>query len=826
MRYQVDHRMNPAARGLESMLARQNDVSMISFIRAARENTIELTRGDILAFADEHMHLDKAYTPDVVAAFMASLGMSHNARSVLDPTCGIGNLLYFCRSAQYLQGVDIDDTLTPAAYLVCPSADHRHADFLSTTRDRQFDLVIVHPPFGTHQPERKAPLEQLILEKSLECLSPGGVLVALVPPSLLWSASFSRFRDKVVRHYHLEAVIELWRGALQATAMGSAVVVISKRAPGGRVLFSVAENSDALEGISRDYTRHAGRGWIPISGLTGDWHAAALAAGQVESASGIEYVKLSDLGDVSGGMALSKKLRSQAGTHLIFSFRHVEQGALRAGQEPCQYVSEETAKKYERSILRPGDIVVALRYSPGKLYQVREQDSACIVPAGYAIVRSSMSGYLNAYLSIPSNRELLTKTVSSRSTGLTIRGITLDSLRDTRIPDLPLDNLGDLNQQDLETKSQPELESLAGEVRDLAQRFARDSGESLLVPCEADRCRSECATDVAIVSQLHTGNPVKRGHVNTRRDVLPALSRASAIVAGTAPDVTPKGIREDVCSLLLFLVQSVKSLSVKVDQVQQTANGIVQQLTSMTGELNDIKISSGSTEEALRRMASYMDGSLGLRGLGKDGIERLGPMCSCLLTGWDCLESRSQRLLMDAEYLLDVLSRSPDHDYSPCVLEYCRSLENELLSKVFVGFVPALQIAPLEVRQSVAAAASDKTDDDCKFAKLIGPCLVGKGHMTITLGQMSFELRRAVKPRRPLSRLFREYLESRTTTGSVLGRPFLDNLDEVVNDYRNPCAHTDLVDKKRAIDCRRFLPPQIDLLLGSLKNVTSTLSVP
>lgn len=815
MRYQTEHRMSPAARHLEDMLARQHDVSTIAFMKVARENAVELTRADILAFADEHMHLDKAYTPDVVAEFMASVGMKHRPRTVLDPACGIGNLLYFCKSAPYLQGVDIDDTLTPAAYLVCPSADHRHADFLSTPRDHQFDLVIVHPPFGTHQPGQSTPLEQQILEKSLECLSPRGVLVALVPPSILWSASFSGFREKVLREYRLEAIIELWRGALQATAMGSAVVVISKRVPGRRVLARVAENGEALPDISLDYTEHTGHGWIPVSELTGDWHAATLAAGQTESENGTEYVKLSDLGDVSGGMALNKRLRSQAGTHLVFSFRHVEQGRLRPDREPCEYVSERTATKHERSILRPGDIVVALRYSPGKLYQAREEDPPCVVPAGYAVVRSSMSGYLHAYLSIPSNQQLLTKRTSDRSTGLTIRGITVSSLKDLRIPVLPLDNLGDLNQHDLEFKSQRELEVLTSEVREITQKFENGTRDSGFMLREDDRSTTAYATQAMITARPHAP---KRAHVCEPLHVpVTSVKTSKPMRKATLDSVSGLRNDDDIRSLLATLTEEIHSMNGRLRRVEKNTGTMVQLLTHMTVGLHGIKTSSDGTEEVLRRMADYLDSSLDQRTRRKEAAEKLGSTCSLLLSNWDRLESGSQKLLMDAEFLLGVLSRSPDHDYSPCVLEYCRSLENELLNKLFKIFVPVLQHGPQDVAQSVTLAAADRDNDDCTFARLIKPCIDGEEPMKITLGQMTFELQRAVKPRSPLSKAFRKHLECYTATEFVLSKSFLSSLREVAKKYRNPCAHVDLVDKSCAMDCRRFLLPQIDLLLGTLR---------
>lgn len=62
-------------------------------------------------------------------------------------------------------------------------------------------------------------------------------------------------------------------------------------------------------------------------------------------------------------------------------------------------------------------------------------------------------------------------------------------------------------------------------------------------------------------------------------------------------------------------------------------------------------------------------------GIVKDQIEN-----------WDKLDSLSKEILPQAEYLFLELAVTENADYSPVILQYCRSLENEISKKLFSEF--------------------------------------------------------------------------------------------------------------------------------------------
>lgn len=91
-------------------------------------------------------------TPAALAAFMAS--HIKNARSILDPSAGDGNLLeavrdageYYTRGEKQLYGVEISPEM--CAILHSKGFTSYEGDFLKWESPRQFDAIIMNPPFA------------------------------------------------------------------------------------------------------------------------------------------------------------------------------------------------------------------------------------------------------------------------------------------------------------------------------------------------------------------------------------------------------------------------------------------------------------------------------------------------------------------------------------------------------------------------------------------------------------------------------------------------------------------------------------------------------
>lgn len=79
------------------------------------------------------------------------------------------------------------------------------------------------------------------------------------------------------------------------------------------------------------------------------------------------------------------------------------------------------------------------------------------------------------------------------------------------------------------------------------------------------------------------------------------------------------------------------------------------------------------------------------------------------------LDEASQKFLPLAEFIFDELNRLPDADYSPFILQYCRTLENEILKKLFEAYHDYMKAAEVNKEEMlVDDLGNDKTG---KFAE-------------------------------------------------------------------------------------------------------------
>lgn len=178
----------------------------------------------LLALSDRHSRKTNGqyFTPDDVAAFMASRAVQFPQGTWIDPCCGVGNLAYHLALrmpdpsefvARRLALVDIDPValLTAQALLVARFASSRHPDALrdlaGRSQDRDFlaesplpvhDFVIVNPPYAaTGHDDRfetggARELYCYFLERSL--VGARGI-VAITPSSFLTGTRYKPLRE-------------------------------------------------------------------------------------------------------------------------------------------------------------------------------------------------------------------------------------------------------------------------------------------------------------------------------------------------------------------------------------------------------------------------------------------------------------------------------------------------------------------------------------------------------------------------------------------------------------------------------------------------------
>lgn len=193
---------------------------------------------------------------------------------------------------------------------------------------------------------------------------------------------------------------------------------------------------------------------------------------------------------------------------------------------------------------------------------------------------------------------------------------------------------------------------------------------------------------------------------------------------------------------------------------------------------------------------------------------------------WDYLEPNTKEYLTVAEYISYSLSNielaGNEVDHSPVVIEVCRSIENELRSKLFIGF---LEYASREYKDRI-----DELNDDSEFYKILKnyqAALDKKPSAELTLGTMYFILSISLKEeiksktKTKLVTSLHTYLRSRFDLNNIVSDQFLKAIYEI-RSLRNSSAHTDKLDKKSADKVKKLGPNILNQLLTSNKNIPTS----
>src|SRR5690606_21842151 len=178
------------------------------------------------------------------------------------------------------------------------------------------------------------------------------------------------------------------------------------------------------------------------------------------------------------------------------------------------------------------------------------------------------------------------------------------------------------------------------------------------------------------------------------------------------------------------------------------------------------------------------------------------------------LDLQSQKFLPIAEFIFDELSKLQDADYAPFVVQYCRTLENEILKKLF------------EAYHSIGLAGVNKDElvkDDLdnqktgKFAQM-----VKRNKVTYTLGDMNFIMALLKQGgntlnESPLLQHFRAFTISYFDE-KIVEADFLKDVNKLTNDFRNKAAHPYSISIDLAKECQSLLRKSLNVFLESVKD--------
>jgi len=194
--------------------------------------------------------IGQIFTPRHITAFMAELADVQRDDDVLDPACGTGGFLIAAMNRvqklsklsraqmveivkEHLVGFEAEPTT--AALCIAnmilrgdgSTMVHQGSCFESPKYGRgKASIVLMNPPFPHVSTDR--PPEEFIAH-ALEGLRPRGLLVAIVPQSLLVKKEKQQWRDNILKHHTLRGVIALPDEAFEPFASAFTAVLILEK---------------------------------------------------------------------------------------------------------------------------------------------------------------------------------------------------------------------------------------------------------------------------------------------------------------------------------------------------------------------------------------------------------------------------------------------------------------------------------------------------------------------------------------------------------------------------------------------------------------------
>ena len=257
---------------------------------------------------------------------------------------------------------------------------------------------------------------------------------------------------------------------------------------------------------------------------------------------------------------------------------------------------------------------------------------------------------------------------------------------------------------------------------------------------------------------------------------------------------------------------ALKEIQEKLDKIEVTSKKTLKTVNridknmDVLAKIEELKIQSDDTniEETISNIVNLIKDKYDFKDV-KEYIESVTKWFKY----WDKLEVLSQNFMVQSEYLYSSIKSSEFDDYSPFVLYSCRALEYELLQKIFVGYHDYINA---KYTDKEMLFDYDKESLNNKTVKDIETGIINSfkryiisGNPKYTLGDMRLLLNILPSKSKPKgSKRFQvllalqelnEFIE--TKIGDIPSK-FIKDVENISSNYRNPSAHTGIINKEKA----------------------------
>lgn len=463
--------------------------------------------------------------------------------------------------------------------------------------------------------------------------------------------------------------------------------------------------------------------------------------------------ELQDLAEIIKGKMIPADTLNELGDFLYLKPVHIQKEVLKT-KSALKYVSkQDLTEKDYRYILQPGDIVISTIFIDLKMYVYQTGDAPAFASNNLAIIRSSKQDYILSYLQTDEGKRIFKRQAEDLQIGVIAPYLSIKDLASIKIPILPIDDLNALGDVTISRSTEAQL---------------RDALEQL----------------------------------NEYKNQIQALEKE----------------KENFTSLKAFIDNRFNKVESQLVVVNKKLDDLLSLLKELKTDFEQIQKLPREDEEKLFKLYQKIDAKLDtVYNKEHQTIEGYIEEIKRWLDLWDLLDLQSQKFLPIAEFIFDELNKLEDADYAPFVVQYCRTLENEILKKLFEVYH---SIGLVNVDREELVKYDLQNQKTGKFAQM-----VKRNRLTYTLGDMNFIMALIKHGGNTLNESsllqhFRAFTISYFDE-KIVEAEFLKDVDKLTTDFRNKAAHPYSISIDLAKECQSLLRKSLNVFLESLKNEKS-----
>ena len=734
---------------------------------------VELTSKNIKTLADFELISNRDrqeslfFVPDTISNIVADLANISNPKNAIVLNSNYGEISSKLFEIEQLVSLDINTNNIELSKYLNPKLTFINTDPLNYSLSDKFDFVVTFPPLGKRLEfnGRRTSSEILYIEKALDLLNENGFAIFILKNNFLTAPVYAKQRNFILNSFGLSKILSLPQGTIRNTGIELSILVVSK----ANVLKTEYYDVNQVFNLKKAIPTFS----VSKEELTQRWdfnfHNPQNHKYQ-EELNENETQKIGALVEICQGLHFNQEERKPKGIYQILSPRNILNGFLEETTSDNFIEKDNFNTREQKAILRKGDILFP-QFNREKvtIYVHNSDDNKFIANQHIFILRGKNAEYVATYLNTDSGLSLFNQQIKRHGRGGSLPIISIQDLTNIQIPILPIADLEYASKSKLETS--PIEENII--FKNKLEALSNDYLEKKLIPFY--ELSISVIEKVNLILKYQQEQTQKLNIIESKID--------------------------DIKTVILNLSFDFKEIQNLPREIEDKISRLNQKLEE---QISNLHFEQKQIDTYIKEIKNWFD-------------------------YYDLLESKSQKYLPEAEYIFDQISKLDNPDYSPFILQYCRALENELLSKIFRAYVQDLIDRNINLEIEFAwdfdvnpqtKRPFDRNKNSFELVYILKKYLVKSnfewyfelGRMRTYLGWLNG----VTVKKSPLLKDLKEFVLKRFEI-ELLNYEYLEEIKTIINDYRNQSAHPNLMDTEKAITFHKQIKECLISLMENYK---------